>query len=117
MWARGKRPKYGSFPPLLPRSPQQVYRGEGWTNWTDFLGNKTRTIREQDAWDDMLQQYSRHVKEHGVGETNQKYAGAKLYHWINTQRQFQRQGRLDPKRKKRLDEEGFVWNPKLKRQA
>ena len=38
----------------------------------------------------------------------------KLSHWVNTQRQFQREGRLDPERKRRLDESGFDSDPKSK---
>ena len=36
-----------------------------------------------------------------------------MSHWVNTQRQFQREGRLAPERKRRLDERGFDWDPKL----
>jgi Helicase associated domain len=37
-WARGTLPKYGGFPENLPRSPQNAYRDNGWTNWNEFLG-------------------------------------------------------------------------------
>ena len=29
----------GSFPVGVPKSPSQVYKNKGWTNWGDFLGN------------------------------------------------------------------------------
>ena len=61
----------------------------------------------------MFLQYGAHVEKHGVGKINWKNAGLKLSHWVNTQRQFQREGRLDPERKRRLDERGFDWDPKL----
>jgi hypothetical protein len=103
----------GKFPPDLPRSPQHVYRDNGWTNWNDFLGTSTKLTRDEEAWEEMFLRYIAYVEKHGLGQINWKDAGGKLSHWVNTQRQFQREGRLDPERKRRLDERGFDWDPKL----
>ena len=111
MWARGEQGN-GKFPTDLPRSPQQVYRDNGWTNWSDFLGTSTKLIRDEEAWNEMFLRYGEYVEKHGMGNINWKDAGHKLSHWVNTQRQFQREGRLSPERKRRLDERGFVWDPK-----
>ena len=105
--------EYGKFPPDLPRSPQQVYRDDGWTDWNDFLGTNTKlTLEDEEAWEEMFLQYSAYVEKHGVGKINWKDAGRKLSDWVNTQRQFQREGRLDPERKRRLDALGFEWSRK-----
>jgi hypothetical protein len=60
-WARGTLSEYGNFPTKLPRSPQQVYRGKGWTNWNDFLGTETKALKNQQAWEKMFLQYGAHV--------------------------------------------------------
>lgn len=111
LWARGDHGG-GKFPPDLPRSPQHVYRDNGWTNWNDFLGTNTKSTRDEEAWEEMFLQYSAYVEKHGVGQINWKDAGPKLSHWVNTQRRFQREGRLSPERKRRLDALGFEWSPR-----
>ena len=93
LWARGDHGN-GKFPQDLPRSPQHVYRDNGWTNWSDFLGTSTKVSRDEEAWNEMFLRYGEYVEKHGVGKINWKEAGLKLSHWVNTQRQFQREGRL-----------------------
>jgi hypothetical protein len=112
LWARGKHRADRKFPQDLPRSPQHVYRGKGWTNWNDFLGTSTKLIRDEGAWDEMFLRYGDYVEKHGMGDIDWKDAGGKLSHWVNTQRQSQREGRLGPERKRRLDERGFSWDSK-----
>jgi superfamily II DNA or RNA helicase len=111
LWARGKELKNGKFPGDLPRSPQHVYRGKGWTNWNDFLGTATRAVKDQEAWEENFQKYRNYVGRQGAREAGRKRAGITLSNWVNTQRDYQRKQQLEPDHKRRLDEVGFSWNP------
>lgn len=98
-WARGTLPKYGGFPENLPRSPQNVYRDNGWTNWNEFLGTSNPQVRTEENWDGMFLKYREHIAQH-IDAPNYIKANTKLRNWVNTQRAWQRQGKLDPQRKK-----------------
>jgi Helicase associated domain len=56
----------------------------------------------------MFLKYREHIAQH-IDAPNYIHANTKLRNWVNTQREWQRQGKLDPQRKKKLDEIGFVW--------
>ena len=32
--------KQGGLPKVLPADPSRLYKGQGWVDWFDFLGNK-----------------------------------------------------------------------------
>lgn len=38
------------LPPDIPHSPDQVYRNDGWVDWTEFLGSHDRRTRPEQGW-------------------------------------------------------------------
>jgi Helicase associated domain len=62
-------------------------------------------------WEMMFQKYCEYVAQQGIAAACYVQAkGSKLANWVNTQRQFQREGQLDIRRRQKLDGVGFIWH-------
>jgi len=109
-WVRGDTSIYGKPPPDLPRSPQQVFKDNGWIDWPSYLGNSDRNEKNDLLWDEMFDRYKKYVVQGGDNRhisTDDK----RLKHWVGTQRSFLRKKLLDPKREIKLREVGFIFDP------
>lgn len=116
-WARGDDSIYGEFPIVLPRSPQQVYLGNGWVSWNEFLGTMNRDEVTEANWNQMLGMYTDYISAFNEHPAFIKSTNKKLQNWVNTQRQQYRNKTLAPKRIEILEGIGFIFNPKSSKQA
>ena len=50
--------KLSNRPKRIPRSPQKVYKNNGWVSWQDFLGNSEKKIilNKKDDWDKFIKE-------------------------------------------------------------
>jgi superfamily II DNA or RNA helicase len=112
-WARGGRDHdFGAFPTNLPRSPQQVYKGEGWKGWNHFLGTNSRSVTVESTFDNMLSAYVSYLRrEEPGGFITPPSKDKRLRNWITTQRMALRSGELSDERKRKLQSVGFDWDP------
>jgi superfamily II DNA or RNA helicase len=82
-------------------------RLQGLLGWTwDILAQR---------WEEGFSHLLRYVNQHGHPLVPQSYTvdGYRLGSWLNEQRQTFREGKLDPDRKRRLEElPGWTWEPK-----
>ena len=74
------------------------------------------TFREIDSrlesWEIRFQELVAYKQDHGDCLVPKNWKNKQLASWVNKQRYLRRNGKLDDERIKRLDEFGFVWNPK-----
>jgi superfamily II DNA or RNA helicase len=96
--------------PKLPRSPQVVYRDQGWTSWAKFLGNDDREERSRLAWYRILDRLKAYKAVHGNCEVPKDFHDTELGNWVSTQRVAQKRRELLEERKRVLDEMGFCWD-------
>jgi len=79
------------------------------------LGNEKTASWRGATWETGLDFLRRYVETTGSAQISVDYEtpdGFRLGRWVNTQRVWRRSGRLTPDRQRRLDELGFVWEPK-----
>ena len=75
-WARGELKIPIKFPNDLPRPPQNVYCGEGWTSWNDFLGTQEKDAQADIIWEEMFLKYQEYVRTHNARRIKRGIAGA-----------------------------------------
>ncbi|MGI8967035.1 MAG: helicase associated domain-containing protein, partial [Limisphaerales bacterium] len=64
-------------------------------------------------WEEMLETLLEYKRQHGDCNVPNRYReNPKLSAWLNTQRLFKNKGKLTEDRIRRLDQIGFVWNPR-----
>ena len=69
-------------------------------------------VTDIQAWDVMFEVLKQYKSTHGDCLVPQRWReNRKLAEWVSKQRIQNNKGRLDPARKRRLDELGFVWDP------
>jgi hypothetical protein len=109
-WVRGDTSIYGKPPPDLPRSPQQVFKDNGWIDWPSYLGNLDPNERNDLLWNELFDRYKNYVEQ----QDNNRHIDLddkRLKNWVGTQRSFFRKKLLDPKREIKLREIGFIFDP------
>jgi GNAT superfamily N-acetyltransferase len=65
------------------------------------------------VWEEMFEALSEYKRQHGDCKVPNRYRGnPKLNAWVNTQRLFKKKGRLSEARIRRLEQIGFVLDPR-----
>eukprot|EP00438_Fugacium_kawagutii_P017900 Skav201917 [mRNA] locus=scaffold3992:189213:192371:+ [translate_table: standard] len=69
-------------------------------------------VRDRNPWEESFQELQAYKTEHGnvlVKQSHRTKDGYRLGIWVHSQRVAWQQGRLNPEKKHRLDQIGFVW--------
>jgi len=67
--------------------------------------------RKIDAWTEHYNELKEFYSKNNHSHYIKSYGNATLYHWVLAQRVTQKKGKLSEKRKQKLDEIKFVWEP------
>ena len=70
---------------------------------------------DQHVWETRFQELAAYKQEHGNCLVARSYENKQLASWVNNQRHLGKKGKLEADKIKRLDELGFVWDPRKKR--
>ena len=74
----------------------------------------TRKYQQRAGWAEKFMLLQSYKAKHGnclIPVRHVTTTGVKLGNWVRDQRTARRKNRIDPERERRLESEGFVWNP------